>query len=92
MLCLRKTCFLHGLNNQFDIFRAYLKVFEKSVLRTSFNFSVPITKKHSENCEKLHREPLIGCQGVKLFLLKYVTITTVTTATVTTVNCITVTI
>ena len=36
-------------------------------------------KKHRENREKLHREHLIGCPGVKLFLLKYVTITTVNT-------------
>ena len=36
-------------------------------------------------------EHLIGCQGGKLFLLKYVTITTVTTATVTTVTSTTVT-
>ena len=41
--------------------------------------------KHCKNREKLHKEHLIGCQGVKLFLLKYVTISTVTTAIVTTV-------
>ena len=35
---------------------------------------------------------LIGCQGVKLFLLKYVPITTVTTATVPTITITTVTI
>ena len=39
--------------------------------------------KHHENCKKLPWEHVIGCWGVKLFLLKYVTITTVTTATVT---------
>ena len=49
-------------------------------------------EKHRENREKLHREHLIGCRGVKLFFLKYVTITTVTTATVTTVILTTVTI
>ena len=26
--------------------------------------------KHCENCKKLPREHLIGCQGVKMFLLK----------------------
>ena len=41
---------------------------------------------------KAAREHLIGCRGVKLFLLKYVTITNVTTATVTTVTITTVTI
>ena len=49
-------------------------------------------KKHRKNREKLPQEHLIGCRGVKLFLLKYVTITTVTTATVTTVTITTVTI
>ena len=39
--------------------------------------------KHRQNREKLPREHLIGCGGVKLFLLKYVAITTVATATVT---------
>ena len=42
-------------------------------------------KKHCENHKKLHREHLICCWGVKLFLLKDVTITAVTTNTVTTV-------
>ena len=49
-------------------------------------------EKYCENRKKLHREHLIGCQGVKLSLLKYVTITTVTTATVTTVTITNVTI
>ena len=48
--------------------------------------------KHHENSEKLHRENLIGCRGVKLSLLKYVTITTLTTAIVTTVTITNVTI
>ena len=26
-----------------------------------------VNEKHRENCKKLHREQLIGCQGVKLF-------------------------
>ena len=46
---------------------------------------------HCKYCKKGHREHLISCQGVKLFLLKYITITTVTTATVTTVPITTVT-
>ena len=50
-----------------------------------------IYDKHRENRKKLHREHLIGCQGVKWFFLKYVTSTTVTTATVTTVILTTVT-
>ena len=49
-------------------------------------------RKHCENREKLHREHLISCRGVKLSLLKDVTITTVTTATVTTVTTTNVTI
>ena len=53
---------------------------------------ISIKKKHCENREKLHREHLIGCQGVKWFLLKYVTIITVTTATVTTATVTTVTV
>ena len=48
--------------------------------------------KHRENRKKLPWEHLIGCQGVKLFLLKYVTITTVSNATVTTDIITTVTI
>ena len=47
--------------------------------------------KHCKNREKLQLEHLIGCQGVNLFLLKYVTITTVTTASVTTVTITTLT-
>ena len=54
--------------------------------------SVRRDKKHRENCEKMHREHIIGCRGIKLFLLKDVTITSVTTATVTTVTITTVTI
>ena len=49
-------------------------------------------EKHRENREKLPQEHLINCQGVKVFLLEDVTITTVTTATVTTVTISTVTI
>ena len=49
-------------------------------------------KKHCKNCKKLPREHFIGCQGVKLFLLKDVMIATVTTASVTTVTITTVTI
>ena len=45
-----------------------------------------------KKCEKLHREHPIGCQGVKLYLLKDVAITTVTTAIVTNVTLATVTI
>ena len=56
------------------------KVFSKEGSKVSQN----IKKKHRQNREKLPREHLIGCQGVKLFLLKDVNITTVTTATVTT--------
>ena len=47
-------------------------------------------KKYRENRKKLHREHLIGCQSAKLFLLKYVIITTITTPTVITVTIITV--
>ena len=36
--------------------------------------------------QKLHREYLIGCRGVKMLFLKDVTITSVTTDTVTTVT------
>ena len=38
----------------------------------------------------VHQEHIIGCQGVKLFLLKDITITIVTTATDTTVTITTV--
>ena len=48
--------------------------------------------KHHKNREKLNQEHLIGCRGVKLFLQKDVTITTVTTAPVTTVTITSVTI
>ena len=50
----------------------------------------PVSFKDCENRKQLPWEHLIGWQGVKLFLLKYVTITTVTTATVTTVTITTV--
>ena len=43
-----------------------------------------LTYKTSRESRKAAREHLIGFQGVKLFLLKDVTITTVTTASVTT--------
>ena len=43
-----------------------------------------LAKKHRENCKTLPGEHLVGCQGVKLFILKYVTITTVTITTGTT--------
>ena len=74
---------------------------EQKLLKTQIqmppthNLSLPLPKaykKHRENCEKLHQEHLIGCRGVKLFLLKDFTITTVATATVTTVTINTVTI
>ena len=55
------------------------------------NKKVALSKKHCKNRKNLPREHL-GCRGVKLILLKYVTITTVTTATVTTVTVTTVTI
>ena len=48
--------------------------------------------KYCKNHEKLHQEHIIGCQGVKLFLLWYVIITTVPTATVIIVTITTVTI
>ena len=48
-------------------------------------------QKHRENREKLPWEYLICCLGVKLFLLKYVTITAVPTATVATVTITSVT-
>ena len=50
-------------------------------------FSLKIEEKHRKNCEKLPWE-LLGCQGVKVFLLKDVIITT----SVTTVIFITITI
>ena len=49
-------------------------------------------QKRRENRKKLTPEHFIGCRGVKMFLLKYITISTVTTATVTTVTITTVTI
>ena len=51
--------------------------------------------KHRKNRKTLPRENFFGCRGVKLFLLKYVTITvitaTVTTFTITTVTTGTIT-
>ena len=52
----------------------------------------PIDIKHRENCKTLPFEHRIGCQCVKLFLLKDVTIATFTTVTITTVTITTVTI
>ena len=49
-------------------------------------------QKHRENRQKLPWEHLIHCQGVKLFLLKYVKIPTLTPATVTSVTVTIVTI
>ena len=49
-------------------------------------------KKHRENCKTLPFKHCIGCQCVKLSLLKDVTITTFTTVTITTVTITTVTI
>ena len=46
--------------------------------------------KHCKNCKKLHREHLIGCWGVNLFLLKDVTIITVTTFTTDTITTVTI--
>ena len=43
-------------------------------------------KKHRENCKTLPFKHCIGCQCVKLFFLKDVTITTVTPLTITTVT------
>ena len=48
--------------------------------------------KHRENRKKLKQERLVSCWGVKLSLLKDVTITTVTTTTLTYVTITTVTI
>ena len=65
-------------------------------------FSSSFNTKHSKNCKTLPWEHHIGCQCVKLFILKYVatlnittvtiTIVTITTVTITTVNITTVTI
>ena len=54
--------------------------------------SISFLNKILQELQKAAREHFINCQGVKLFLLKYVTITTVTTAIVTTVTFTTVTI
>ena len=61
------------------------KEYQEGVKPTLFR-KCECTVKYCNNREKLHRDHLIGCQGVKLFLLKGVTITSVTTATVTTVT------
>ena len=45
-----------------------------------------IYERNISKLQKAAMRNLIGCQGVKLFLLKYVTITTVTTVTITTVT------
>ena len=50
------------------------------------NYKRTKRRKYCENCEKLHLKHFIGCQGVKLLLLKDDTVTNVTTATVTTVT------
>ena len=49
-------------------------------------------KTSQKKCKKLHREHLIDCQGVKLYLLKDVANTTVTTAIIINVTVATVTI
>ena len=54
--------------------------------------TVASTKKHHENRKTLPFERRIGCQRVKLFLLKDVTVTTITTVTITTVTITTITI
>ena len=54
--------------------------------------SLKQNKKHHENPKTLPFEHRIGCECVKLFLLKDVTITTVTTVTITTVTITTITI
>ena len=59
------------------------KLAKKNTVPISFR---NLITKHRENRENLRREHLMGCRGVKLSLLKDVTITTVTTATVTTVT------
>ena len=51
-----------------------------------------VLRKHSEICKTLPFEHRIGCQCVKLFLLKDVNITTFTTVTITTVTITTDTI
>ena len=51
-----------------------------------FFFNCFDQQKHRKNREKLPWEYLVCCQGVKLFVLKYVTITTVPTASVATVT------
>ena len=56
--------------------------------KTLWAWNASFKKKHRENCKKLPWEHFICCWGVKLFLPKYVTITT----TVTTVNITTLTI
>ena len=56
------------------------------------NLNLGLKTKTLQESQKTAREHLISCRGVKLFLLKYVTITTVTSATVTTVTMTTVTI
>ena len=63
----------------------------KSWLKFKF-WAWSVTKKLCENNGKLHREHIIGCQGVNLSFLKDVAITTVTTATVTTATITTDTI
>ena len=45
-----------------------------------------ITNKHRKNFKKLHQEHLMGCRGVKVLLLKDVTITTINTVNVTSVT------
>ena len=73
-------CHVSRVTSHFYLF--FLHFFIKNKLKKA---NYPL-EKHRKNCEKLHQEHLSGCQGVKLFLLKDVTITTVTTATVNTVT------
>ena len=60
-------------------------------MRTLDKLNFNVKKNHRKNREKLPLEYLICCRVVKLFLLKYVAITSVPTATVATVNITTVT-
>ena len=87
--CISRCCTLSG-SNRVGIFRSRetQPIRSKKVEQVFWNVWLNIAR----ITKKLHREHLIGYQGVKLFLLKYVAITTVTTATITTVTVITLTI
>ena len=53
------------------------------------NIKTAMLRETSQELQKAAREHLISYRGVRLFLLKYVTITYVTTATVT-INTVTI--